>query len=418
MTTKPIEFKRSDIESLPVKDKAYEITDPNFSGLKLRIEKSGTQTFIYSYRNADGKRNRITLGRYGVITPKQAKDMAKVFASDVTRGIDPQENKRQQKLEAKHSDEMIINNFVKGMYSSVILQRNKRGDYNLEVINRDFKFLLNKTLLDVTPKDIEKWIAQCLKRGLKSGTVNRRLACLKGMFSIAVELNMIDESPIRTVKNLKCRDETRIRFLSDDEKARLLETLRYRNGDLIAARLRANKWRAERGYVLYPELLDYQFADHIEPMVLLSMNTGMRRGEIFYLSWLDVDLINGLITIRARNSKSGKSRVIPMNKEVRSVLKTWQAQHGMKSPYVFPNKNGNRFKDIKKAWGKVVDDAEVEDFRFHDLRHHFASKLVVRGVPLNTIRELLGHADLSTTLRYAHLSADHKLDAVLLLDDD
>jgi integrase len=84
---------------------------------------------------------------------------------------------------------------------------------------------------------------------------------------------------------------------------------------------------------------------------------------------------------------------------------------------VFKNRNDNRFVDIKKAWQSVLESAEIENFRFHDLRHHFASRLVMLGVPLNTIRELLGHSDLATTLRYAHLDQGHKADAVALLEN-
>jgi site-specific recombinase XerD len=84
---------------------------------------------------------------------------------------------------------------------------------------------------------------------------------------------------------------------------------------------------------------------------------------------------------------------------------------------VFPGKNGERFIHIKKSWGGVIDRAEINGFRFHDLRHHFASKLVMAGVDLNTVRELLGHADIEMTLRYAHLAPEHKAKAVAKLVD-
>jgi len=84
---------------------------------------------------------------------------------------------------------------------------------------------------------------------------------------------------------------------------------------------------------------------------------------------------------------------------------------------VFPSPvTKRRFTTIKKAWQQVRDEANLSDFRFHDCRHHFASKLVMAGVDLNTVRELLGHSDLKMTLRYAHLAPEHKLEAVRCLD--
>jgi integrase len=94
-----------------------------------------------------------------------------------------------------------------------------------------------------------------------------------------------------------------------------------------------------------------------------------------------------------------------MNSEVRQVLRQWQSQNGA-SPRVFS------LKDAKTAWTRLLKEAGIENFRFHDLRHHFASRLVMKGVDLNTVRELLGHADTKMTLRYAHLAPEHKAAAV------
>ena len=82
---------------------------------------------------------------------------------------------------------------------------------------------------------------------------------------------------------------------------------------------------------------------------------------------------------------------------------------------VFPGKNGKRFNNIRRSWAGVLDAAKISGFRLHDLRHTFASRLVMAGVDLNTVRELLGHSDYSMTLRYAHLAPEHKAAAVARL---
>ena len=153
------------------------------------------------------------------------------------------------------------------------------------------------------------------------------------------------------------------------------------------------------------------FTDYLMPMVLVALNTGMRRGELFSLDWQSVNLERAMVTVTAGNAKSRKARHIPLNAESHDVLTRWGKQHGRKG-LVFPSPEGGRLTNINKSWDGIVTDAELSDFRFHDLRHDFASKLVMAGVDLNTVRELLGHADIAMTLRYAHLAPDKLADAV------
>jgi len=153
-------------------------------------------------------------------------------------------------------------------------------------------------------------------------------------------------------------------------------------------------------------------------IVLLALNTGMRKGEIFNLDWRDVDLVGAQVTVRGEGAKSGQTRYIPLNSEAVDVLTSWRATTTQPDGYVFPGRGDSddgRLDDVKKAWLPVVKAAKLQMFRFHDLRHSFASKLVMAGVDLNTVRELLGHADLKMTLRYSHLAPEHKAAAVAKL---
>jgi integrase len=178
-----------------------------------------------------------------------------------------------------------------------------------------------------------------------------------------------------------------------------------------AERDRANKWRNERGHELYPDLNQYVYADYIRPMIILSLNTGMRQGEIFSLRWENVNFKQSVLTIEAAYAKSGKTRHIPLNTEALHTLNSWRRQTDS-TELVFGNKDGQRFDSIKKGWAGVLTAAKITNFRWHDMRHHFASRLVMVGVDLNTVRELLGHSDMSMTLRYAHLAPEHKAQAV------
>ena len=142
----------------------------------------------------------------------------------------------------------------------------------------------------------------------------------------------------------------------------------------------------------------------------MALNTGMRKEEILSLKWKDVDFRSRIIAIL--DTKNGESREIPMND---IVYRTLVAIKETDSPWVFCKKNGERYGNVRKAFEGARKRAEIVDFRFHDLRHTFASHLVMAGVDLKTIQELVGHKSFETTLRYAHLSPDHKKAALDIL---
>lgn len=218
---------------------------------------------------------------------------------------------------------------------------------------------------------------------------------------------------MRTVKALQA-PSGKVRWLSDDEETRLRAALDAREERERAARESANAWRAARGYELMPDLRDVAFVDHLKPAVLVSLNTGLRLGELLKLDWQHVNLDRAILTVIDASAKSGKQRHIPLNDEALATLKAWREQSN--NAIVFASADGAVRVDVKTAWQKLLKDAEITKFRWHDMRHHFASRLVMAGVDLNTVRELLGHADLTMTLRYAHLAPEHLSAAVAKLN--
>ena len=206
-----------------------------------------------------------------------------------------------------------------------------------------------------------------------------------------------------------------VRYLTADEEKRLLAALTVRDDKRRAERARANQWRRERGYRRWPEYGTY--TDHVTPLVTLAMHTGLRRGELFQIRWSDVDLPAARLTVQGGGAKSGQTRHIPLNTTAATALATWReiTKPATAEAIVFPGAEGAPLEDIKKAWAALLKAAKITAFRFHDCRHHFASKLVMAGVDLNTVRELLGHSDFKMTLRYAHLAPEHKAAAVAKL---
>ena len=152
---------------------------------------------------------------------------------------------------------------------------------------------------------------------------------------------------------------------------------------------------------------------HLHAIVTVALNTGMRRGEILGLAWERVDFARG--AIRLELTKNGKRREIPMNQAAYDALSAIPGQKA-EGP-VFRRRDGAAWGQIRTGFEQACKRARIEDFVFHDLRHTFASWLVMRGRPLKEIQELLGHRDFKMTLRYAHLAPGRLREAVASLED-
>jgi len=134
--------------------------------------------------------------------------------------------------------------------------------------------------------------------------------------------------------------------------------------------------------------------------------------KLFALTWQDIDVKQGVI--RVLHTKNGERREVPRTDTLRATLQPLPRR--LASDYVFPGKTGQGLVDIRRRFQRVLQEAGIEGFVFHDLRHTFASHLVMAGVDLVTVKEFLGHKDLKMTLRYAHLAPDYKRAAMSRLD--
>jgi integrase len=153
----------------------------------------------------------------------------------------------------------------------------------------------------------------------------------------------------------------------------------------------------------------------LRPLVVLALNTGLRRGELFGLEWSRVDFDQRAIRIINAKSNAG-NRVIPMNTTVLTLLS--DLAKGKTSSLVFPSNRrpGEKLLDLKKGFKKAVQLAGIQKLRFHDTRHTFATRLIRAGVDIITVQKLLGHSKITMTERYAHSLADVKMAAVSKLD--
>lgn len=219
------------------------------------------------------------------------------------------------------------------------------------------------------------------RRGNAPATVNRLLATIKHMFTKASEWDLVDEETLKRVRKVKLLEENnrRLRYLSIEECKALIDAS----------------------------------GNHLRPIIITALNTGMRRGEILNLQWNNVDLRHGFILLDT--TKNGDRREIPINETLRSTLQAIERR--LDVPYVFYDPTtGRPYADIGNAFTRACKRAGISNLHFHDLRHTFASHLVMAGVDITTVKELLGHKTLAMTLRYAHLAPSHKVKAVDILD--
>ena len=263
------------------------------------------------------------------------------------------------------------------------------------------KFFAGRLLSEITLYDLEKFrnkrkatriisktkkttdVGKIRKSTLKPqkersyASVNRTLSSLRHMFSKAVEWDMMEKSPFINAKNLFYKENNmRLRFLTEDEEERLL----------------------------------FYCIEYLQAIVITALNTGMRKGEVLSLKWTQIR--NGFIYLT--KTKSREPRQTPINKTLRALFKSLPRH--IRSDYVFCDKEGRPHKDVKRSFPTALKKSCIEDFRFHDLRHSFASRLVMKGAGLKAAQELLGCKSIKMTMRYSHLSEDFKKAAVELLD--
>lgn len=236
-------------------------------------------------------------------------------------------------------------------------------------------FFGNRRLSQISPFLVEAYKSR-RKAEVKPATVNRELALLKYMFNLAIKWGKASTNPVSEVKLFR-EERKPFRTLSPEKCEKLIEAS----------------------------------PDYFRPIVIVALHTGLRRGEILGLRWDMVDLTKGVIQVE--KSKNGQIRSVPMHERVREALMALRRD----GEYVFTKNGGEPRKDIRKPFAQALKQARISPrCRFHDLRHTFATCLVENGVDLVTVKELLGHSQIVTTMRYSHPSPKHKREAIADLD--
>lgn len=247
------------------------------------------------------------------------------------------------------------------------------------------------TLADVTPARIVECRNKLLatqtrrKRPMSPATVVRYMAALSHAFTVAVnEWQWLDDSPMRRVSKPK-EPRGRERFLSDDERKRLL----------AACKASSQRW--------------------LHPVVVLALSTGMRRGEILGLRWPQVDLKAGRILVC--ETKNGSSRAVPLSGLALELIRGLSRLRRIDSDLLFYGDDPSKPFALDNHWRAALKVASVDDFRFHDLRHSAASYLAMNGASTIEIAAVLGHKTLQMVQRYSHLTSSHTAQVVASMNE-
>ncbi len=356
------------VRALPSPARGNKITyDSEIKGFGARVTAAGAKAFILNYR-VNGRERRITIGSYPDWFVAAAREEAKRQKQSVDRGEDPMGVRHAERAAPTVKD--LAERYLREHAVHKVARARQDDSAMLE------KLVLpeigNLKVFEVRHDDIDRIHAQVSRtRPIRA---NRLAQLLSKMFNLAIRWNYRTDNPVNGLR--RNPEPKRTRYLSTEELKRLLAVL--------------------------DEYADQPSANAIRLLLL----TGARRGEVLTATWDQFDLAKGIWVKSSSHTKQKKEHRIPLSAPALELL-TGLRKDNVDSRYVFPGKTTDQpLQDIKKFWASVCRNADLADFRIHDLRHTYASILASEGLSLPVIGALLGHTQPNTTARYSHLFDD------------
>jgi integrase len=350
--------------------------DGEVPGLGLRVTPSGAKSFILKTRIGGGRSaptRKPTLGKVGDLTLDQARGKAREWKALAADGIDP----------GRHKVEMgrTVADLCAEYLEVHAPRKRSSADDQAKIEQHIIPRLGRRLIKDVNFSDIER-----LHRSMKKApyAANRTAALLSKMFSLAIKWEWTDRNPASGIERYP--EERRERFLNPEEIGRLSSALLQ----LVEVAARPNE------------------AQKIADALRLLMLTGARRSEVLSATWAMFDLDAGVWVKPSSHTKQKKEHRVPLSPPAIQLLVEIKGR-GDSAEYVFPSRAKSKhphLTELKTSWAKVCKLADLEGVRIHDLRHTYASILVSGGATLPLIGALLGHTQVQTTQRYAHLADD------------
>jgi integrase len=335
--------------------------------LFIEVRYTGGMTYYLRYRDSDGKTRYQKIGRTMDISLADAKKAALKLRAGILLGNYPGADTRDKQQCITFSE------FFEQKYLPFAKPRKRSWRDDEKLYNRRLRALFGATPLDKITRHSLQQMHSDLRATLSASSCDHHLGLMSRCLRLALDWKLITENPAQGLKKYN-EDNRRDRLMTDDELQRLMAVL-----DTDPARTACLVIK----FLLY---------------------TAARKGEALSLKWTDINRETNTWTIQAANAKSKKRRMVPLNSGALAILD--ELSQGNDSEYVFRNsKNGERLKSVDKIWQRVRVSASLPpDIVIHSLRHHAASGMLSAGTDLATVRDILGHADISTTEKYLHAS--------------
>lgn len=386
-----IKIMKRTVDALKAAGERYVAWDADLPGFGVRVGTTGSKTYIFKYRVGGGRAGRVrwgVIGQHGALTPDQAREIAQRWAAEVAEGGDPAGEKLAKRTSLTVAD--LMAEYLK----SHVNVRNKASTsaYVSDLVERIIckDALAKLKVADVTEADIARFHARLAKTPT---TANRARAALSKAFALAETWGYREKHSNPCADVEKYKEVPRERFLSPAEFAAL--------GDALGAAERGELVITEDGQPKAVRVSKWAVA-----AIRLLTLTGARRGEILGLRWEWIDWQAGRANLP--DSKTGRKPLMlpPAALEVLDSLERPESGKGFVirgGDYSDPE---TPLVNLKDPWSIIRQAAGLPDVRPHDLRHSFASVMIAGGASLPVIGALLGHRDVKTTSRYAHLATD------------
>jgi integrase len=354
--------------------KKYDVFDQGCKGFLLEIRPTGYKAYYLRYTDQRGKQRQLKIADARDLTLDQARKKAEQLRAQIALGHDPSAEKKAAQSVPTFEE------FATKRYLPYVKGYKKSWPSDVSYLTNQILPVLGKKYLDeLTRKDIIDFHHGLKAKGYKPGTCNRSLILVRYAMNLAIKWEVVGlkTNPTKDVPLFDDPDGKRDRFLTEAETARLFQAVQKSPNPML---------------------------QHIIPMLIL---TGARKREVLDAKWEDFDLQRS--QWRIPTTKAGRPRYVPISAGVVNLLACIPRNN---SPYVFANpKTGKPYVSIFNGWNTARKQAGLAEVRIHDLRHSFASFLINGGRSIYEVQRILGHTQIKTTQRYAHLSHDTLLDA-------
>jgi integrase len=415
--------------------KNFKLTENKF----IAINKDEQGSVYFRYRDRTSQRlTTKKLGHYSPSNFKQYQNLAVKLLASNELGSSMIQSMEQSK---NNNCTVTLRKFINSNFYEKKLEENPRTvDKKVKNITRNFCKLLDYNLNHINAEIVKEWLKQKERKLtikqmdagesrwiVKPTTLKEAVCILRSCVELAKEQGLIKEHDLYSLPAFKIDNEI-IRYLSDEEEVRLYNELNKRNETKLKDRERTIQHRIQRNLTPPPKLSGCAFADHVSPFIILFKETGIRPGTILNSRWSDIDFESRFFRIRKSIDKRSLANFIPLNDLAFATLKEWQNHHIHADCYqlidkksdvwLFPSPQNPKYQlsTIKTAWQSLIKRSKILNFRLYDLRHDFASKVMMKTGNIYLVSHLLNHRQIETTKRYAHLMDQSKMTAVKTLD--